>query len=66
MEQWDISSVVINLNGTTWRIWERKKVDWSKVPKDTRVFVRDSTDKEWKKAHFASNIFSSFHCHVSQ
>lgn len=53
MEQWDISSVVINLNGTTWRIWERKKVDWSKVPKDTRVFVRDSTDKEWKKAHFA-------------
>ena len=53
MVQWDISSVVINLNGTTWRIWERKKVDWSKVPKDTRVFVRDSTDKEWEKAHFA-------------
>ena len=28
-------------------------VDWSKVPIDTRVLVRDRKEEEWKRAHFA-------------
>lgn len=28
-------------------------VDWSKVPVDTKILVRDSEDEEWKKRHFA-------------
>lgn len=29
------------------------QVDWSKVPIDTPVLVRDSEEKEWTHAHFA-------------
>lgn len=28
-------------------------VDWSKVPVDTKIFVRDSENETWKKRHFA-------------
>lgn len=28
-------------------------VDWSKVPVDTKILVRDSEDGEWGKRHFA-------------
>ena len=28
-------------------------VDWSKVPVDTKILVRDSEDEKWKKRHFA-------------
>jgi hypothetical protein len=28
-------------------------VDWSKVPVDTKILVRNSEDEEWKKRHFA-------------
>lgn len=28
-------------------------VDWSKVPVDTKILVRDSEDEEWRKRHFA-------------
>lgn len=34
-------------------------VDWSKVPVDTKILVRDSEDGRWEKRHFAryeSNI----------
>ena len=35
-------------------IWERdKEVDWTKVPKDTKVLVRDSKDEVWQRKHFA-------------
>lgn len=28
-------------------------VDWSKVPVDTKILVRDSEDEPWSKRHFA-------------
>lgn len=28
-------------------------VDWSKVPVDTKILVRDSENETWKKRHFA-------------
>lgn len=28
-------------------------VDWSKVPVDTKILVRDSEDGRWEKRHFA-------------
>lgn len=29
------------------------KVDWSKVPVDTKILVKDYTSEDWKKRHFA-------------
>lgn len=58
----------INCNDCAWRssIKCRKKfrewleqeyveppVDWSKVPVDTKILVRDSEDGRWEKRHFA-------------
>ena len=34
-------------------IWERKEVDWSKIPVDTKVLVRNSQDQEWGCRYFA-------------
>ena len=28
-------------------------VDWSKVPVDTKILVRDTEDQQWKRRHFA-------------
>ena len=28
-------------------------VDWSKVPVDTKILVRDSEDEKWRRRHFA-------------
>ena len=34
-------------------IWERKKeIDWSKVPKFTRVQVRDGNEEDWLERYF--------------
>ena len=32
---------------------EKPEVDWSKVPVDTRVYVKDEGGKEWFKRYFA-------------
>lgn len=32
---------------------EEKKVDWSKVKKDEKVYTRDTLDGSWKPSHFA-------------
>lgn len=34
-------------------IWERQEVDWSKIPVDTKIWVRDSEDDNWLPRHFA-------------
>lgn len=34
-------------------IWKREEVDWSKIPVDTKVLVRDSKDGEWRKRYFS-------------
>lgn len=58
----------INCNDCAWRSYGkcRKKfrewleqeyveptVDWSKVPVDTKILVRDSENEMWKRRHFA-------------
>lgn len=44
-------------------------VDWSKVPVDTKILVRDSEDGEWGKRHFAKfedgKIFAWANCTTS-
>lgn len=44
-------------------------VDWSKVPVDTKILVRDSEDGEWEKRHFAKfedgKIFAWANCTTS-
>lgn len=35
---------------------EPPTVEWSKVPVDTKVFVRDSKDDTWTRAHFAKYV----------
>ena len=34
-------------------IWKRKEVDWSKIPVDTKVLVKNSQDQEWERRYFA-------------
>lgn len=52
---------VYDINGN--QIWSRK--DWSKVPINTRVLVRDSSNTKWIKRHYAGydeekNLFKTF------
>ena len=37
-------------------------VDWSKVPVDTKVLVRNNKDEEWEKRHFAEYKDGMFYC----
>ena len=32
---------------------EYQEVDWSKIPVDTKVYVRDSENEQWKPRYFA-------------
>lgn len=44
-------------------IWEREEIDWTKVPVNTKVLVRNSKDEEWYKRYFAEykdGIFYTF------
>lgn len=34
-------------------IWKREEVDWTKVPVDTKVLVRNFKEEEWKRRYFA-------------
>lgn len=47
------------------QVWSR--IDWSKVPIDTKVLVRDGYNDEWFKRHYAGyneekNLFKTFDC----
>lgn len=35
-------------------IWEREEIDWSKIPKDTEVLVKNYNDSYWNKEYFNS------------
>lgn len=48
--EYDIMEVFNSCNES---IWKREKVDWAKVPVDTKVLVRNSKDEEWQRKHFA-------------
>ncbi len=32
----------------------RESIDWSKVPVDTKILVRDCDDEQWQRRYFAS------------
>lgn len=34
-------------------LWERKEVDWSKMPVDTKILVKDDRHTTWNKRYFA-------------
>ena len=34
--------------------YKEPEIDWTKVPADTKILVRDCKDASWYKAHFAS------------
>lgn len=36
-----------------WLNEEYNPIDWSKIPIDTPIFVRDSENAKWEKRHFA-------------
>lgn len=37
-------------------IYERKEIDWSKIPVDTKVLVRDLDTSDWRRRHFAKFV----------
>ena len=49
-KKWDIMEIY---NCDNKLIWERKEMDWSKIPVDTKVLVRNSQDEKWECRYFA-------------
>ena len=49
-KKWDIMEIYDTNNKL---IWERKEIDWSKIPIDTKILVRNSQDQQWKQRYFA-------------
>ena len=49
-----INGVSCSVNRKNWANSEYEEyVDWSKVPVDTKILVRDTKDQAWKRRHFA-------------
>ena len=42
-----------DINFAKWCKKEYQEVDWSKIPVDTKVYVRDSENEQWKPRYFA-------------
>lgn len=42
---------IYDINGNL--IWERKEIDWSKIPVNTKIWVNDFKDNNWIPRHFA-------------
>lgn len=42
---------VFDINGKL--IWERKEIDWSKIPIDTKIWVKDFENNNWIPRYFA-------------
>lgn len=34
-------------------VWKRKEIDWTKVPVDTKVYVREDENADWLASYFA-------------
>ena len=49
-------TIVCPINFKNWAKaeYEAPEVDWTKVPENTRILVRDRDDNPWLTAHFAS------------
>lgn len=49
-----IDGVCCSVKRKNWANSEYEEyVDWSKVPIDTKILVRDAEDQQWKRRHFA-------------
>lgn len=46
-------------------IAEHQKIDWSKIPVDTPIFVRDSETQEWKPRHFYGLKGEIFYAYIN-
>lgn len=52
-KKWDIMEIYDCDNKL---IWKRKEIDWSKIPVDTKVLVKNDENGEWNKRYFAGLI----------
>lgn len=52
-KKWDIMEIYDCDNKL---IWKRKEIDWSKIPVDTKVLVKNDENGEWNKRYFAGFI----------
>lgn len=50
-KKWDIMEIYDCDNKL---IWKREEIDWSKIPKDTKVLVKNHNDSYWNKEYFNS------------
>ena len=46
-------------------IWERDEIDWSKVPKDTKVLVKNITDKLWYPRYFVEYKNGKYNTYIN-
>lgn len=52
-KKWDIMEIYDCDNKL---IWKREEIDWSKIPVDTKVLVKNGENGEWNKRYFAGFI----------
>lgn len=52
-KKWDIMEIYDCDNKL---IWKREEIDWSKIPVDTKVLVKNGENGEWNRRHFAGFI----------
>lgn len=52
-KKWDIMEIYDCDNKL---IWKRKEIDWSKIPVDTKILVKNDENGEWNKRYFAGFI----------
>lgn len=52
-KKWDIMEIYDCDNKL---IWKREEIDWSKIPVDTKVLVKNDENGEWNKRYFAGFI----------
>lgn len=52
-KKWDIMEIYDCDNKL---IWKRKEIDWSKIPVDTKVLVKNDENGEWNRRYFAGFI----------
>lgn len=46
-------------------IWERSDIDWNKIPKNTKVLVRDSSSEPWRKRYFYEYVHGVYRTFAS-
>ena len=63
----EISCDTCRMLTTIWLMEEYKEpeTDWSKIPVDTAILVRDREDTKWKKRHFAKYEDKKVYTYVS-